>query len=154
MKTHVPKIRNVGKAFAEWINSEEKIAKVFRQLTELTADLARELLRTRRGRSKTLDRYAGKIDPILRLIAKRYPTQVELANFPFSDDMPVFDEQPVCPIRPGKRASAAALDKLKDAAAAAYGLRQFRWLADHGAFADFRRCALAACNKYFFPLRT
>jgi hypothetical protein len=187
MRTYAPNVRKIGKEFAEWINSGDKAAKLFLQLTHLTVDLAMELrnpIRRRNGkmgelaatvelldrrtaeakgreyvrpgrehyeRAKTVVRFAGKIDPILQQIVRKYPCEPRLGFDPDRDDVPLFDDAPVYS---GKRGYNRTTGVFDETFPAEVGMSQFRLLADHAAFADFRRCALSTCNKYFFPLRS
>jgi hypothetical protein len=156
MKTYRPEVRKAGKAFAELIYSGDEVAEIFLQLTRLTVDLAWELRadRTpgRRGldkRFKIFVRYSRKIDPILTRIVREYPAQPAMIFDPDQDDVPTFDDLPMTPASPGQDMQ----EFMDDVSQAQDRMDQFRLLARHHAFADFRRCALPACGKYFFPLR-
>jgi hypothetical protein len=156
MKTYRPEVRKAGKAFAEWIYSGGDAATMFLQLTQLTVDLAWELRadRTpgRRGlykRGEIYVRYSRQINPLWEQIVQRYPVQPALIFSPDQDRAPTFDELPLGPAPKGRDEE----EFVDEISAVQDGKDRFLLLAHHRAFADFRRCALPACGKYFFPLR-
>jgi hypothetical protein len=80
---------------------------------------------------------------------RRYPVQPALLFDPDEDRAPTFDEFPLAPAPKGRDEE----EFVDEISAVQDGRDRFLLLAHHRAFADFRRCALPACGKYFFPLR-
>jgi hypothetical protein len=167
-------VRKVAKEFAEWINAgglkfdwQDELKKSFLELTQLTVDLITELRQVRgpasavrfgdgvlyashsRGdvkRYATVRRYCEKINPILTRV-QRHKALTQLRDFPGPDGMPVLHETHYMN-------EAEHIGRAQTAHAASYALKQFHFLFERRAFAEFRRCALSTCNNYFFPLRT
>jgi hypothetical protein len=102
-------------------------------------------------RAETTMLYARKIDPIVKRIVRKYPTEPRLIYCPDRSDSPTFSDEPVYE---GKRSYDHEFGAVYETFPPEVRMEQFRLLAKHGAFADFRRCALRSCNKHFFPLRS
>ncbi len=152
------------------------LKKIFLELTQLTVDHVREQRTVRsRGllkRHTTGLPYVKKINLILVRIQEQYPVRLQMRDFAAPDGRIVFHDRPIitpsaekaCARAPQRFARAAAerkrfeklgekMDRFDEAHTASYALKMFHFLADHDAFAAFRRCELRACGKYFFPLR-
>jgi hypothetical protein len=155
-------VRKVAPAFAEWINSGGQdfdpwsgLKKIFLELTQLSVDhiRAQRLVRGRGyvKRYRTGLTHVKKINAILMWIQEQFPVGLHMSDWPNPDGMPMFLDRPIVTPAAKEKGSEHAL--FEEAHAASYALKQFRFLADRRAFADFRHCALPTCRKLFFPLR-
>jgi len=168
-------VRKVAKEFAEWINSggqkfewQGGLKKICLELTELTVDLTRELRQVRgdftkvrfvgpaayvsvsrgdRKRRAIIQRYRGQINRIVTRLQRTKPL-LQLSDLADPDGMPAVHDTFAFLVEKDLN-----LYRFDQARAAAYALKQWRFLVKGRAFAAFRRCALRTCNKYFFPLR-
>jgi hypothetical protein len=144
-KARDPKVEaRAARADVRAVRADAFARDLLRPLVELTVDLACELQKQakKRLRFEIFERYARKIDPILKGIVEQYPTQPTLSDFSDFTGIPMFLYRPI----PSGRDYAKAL-------AVSSRLEEFLWLASEGVFADFRRCALPTCASYFYPLR-
>jgi hypothetical protein len=142
------RIRADAKEFSEWLNSEGKPQELFRPLVQMTTMTAKDLYKNRRSDTLAADdpfiSYEEKSTRILRGIRRQYPSEKRCVDYQIrggrrssGDGSLQFSEQP---IRTRGRAHWEA----------SLSLDRFYFLAEHGAFAAFERCALPTCRKYFF----
>jgi hypothetical protein len=150
-------VRKVAKEFVEWVNSDgrefdapDEIKMIFLELTRLTVDHARKQRRIRSYGFRKCHTaglpYVEKINLIVNRIREHYPAGPQLRDFAGPDGRIVFVDRPIV-------SPPSDLSRFSEVHEANYVLKQYRLLTDEGAFADFRRCALKTCDKYFFPLR-
>jgi hypothetical protein len=172
-------VREAKKNFADLINSGDRVAKMFLQLTGLTVALARELQTPGRHNREepgqvapALDLYARrrqKKDQTSREQSRRAETSARYCRtinpilkrirrlYPTECqlvicpdlDVPAFSDEPAV----HESETRGWGERIHEITRAQDGMDWFRLLARDGAFSDIRRCALTTCSKYFFPLR-
>jgi hypothetical protein len=143
-KIEAKHIRDRAREFAKWLEADEEPQDLFRPLVDLAMAHTKYERENPRGLtlepSDPFNLYKTKIDRILGRIQKRYPCQLKLVDWGDKSGKPFYARQPVRWTR-------------REAWEACVMLDAFELLANAGAFAVFKRCALPACSKCFFALR-
>ena len=131
----------VARRQSSYVKASEFARGLLRRLVDLCVDAVRDRRTSKRWNEETFNRYDSKIFAITDRIRKRYPTQPILSDISIDGRLD-FDDHPILSSR-----------DLVEAWEVNDRLNAFYHLAREGAFADFRRCALPTCARYFYPLR-
>jgi hypothetical protein len=141
------RIKSNAKDFATWLNSTGEQQELFRKLVDLTVAATKHEQQRKRATlvlypSDPYLSYEKKFNRLMRRIDKHPPpTRLQMVDWGHEKDrLPLFGNVAIRPM--GRKREDLEVR-----------LHWFGFLAEHGVFADFCRCALPACGKGFFALR-